>query len=170
MESTSSVLEKSDATHMGWKVSPLCSLHYSWPTQPIISTGKISYISDLWSWSWARIGFWDSKQLGTRIGEITFNRKTWKSMLSGSSLPVVAPPLFVFFDLQAGIEPASQVAFPAHFLIVLFWKFVRVHLGFGYRGTRKMIVGTSKGFATRKKRFNPAPSVPGANLFTGSLD
>lgn len=37
-------------------------------------------------------------------------------MLSGSSLPVGAPPLFfVFFDSQAGIEPASPVAFPAHF-------------------------------------------------------
>ncbi len=36
-------------------------------------------------------------------------------MLSSSSLPVGAPPLFVFFDSQAGIEPASPVAFPAHF-------------------------------------------------------
>lgn len=36
-------------------------------------------------------------------------------MLSGSSLPVGEPPLFVFFDSQAGIEPASPVAFPAHF-------------------------------------------------------
>lgn len=47
---------------------------------------------------------------------------------------------------------------------------VIVHVGFGYRGTRKMIVGTSKRFATRKKGFNPVPSVPGATLFTGSLE
>ena len=38
---------------------------------------------------------------------------------------------------------------------------VIVHVGFGYRGTRKMIVGTSKRFATRIKGFNPAPSVLG---------
>lgn len=92
-------------------------------------------------------------------------------MLSGSSLPVGAPPLFVFFDSQAGIEPASPVAFPAHFPLLCYCEsqfLVRVHLGFGYRGTRKMIVGTSKRFATGKKGFNPAPSVPGATLFTGS--
>jgi len=33
-----------------------------------------------------------------------------------------------------------------------------------------MIVGTSKRFATRKKGFNPVPSVPGATQFTGSLE
>lgn len=33
-----------------------------------------------------------------------------------------------------------------------------------------MIVGTSKRFATRIKGFNPAQSVPGATLFTGSLE
>lgn len=94
-------------------------------------------------------------------------------MLSGSSLPVGAPPLFVFFDSQAGIEPASPVAFPAHFPLLCYCEsqfLVRVHLGFGYRGTRKMIVGTSQRFATGKNGFNPAPSVPGATLFTGSLE